>query len=505
MRTRCTPLDSIGCRGVRPRRLCALGVYRGLPPGLPAFGGGDAVHRVRTKGVRRLQRIADAGRRAALRHRVHGLQQQPAVGHDDLVGGPQVLARAVLDGAHAFAGPLVVHVDVVLAHAQKGSVLLLFGAEAPLVPAPGLGNVVGQRHGLEPLLAHGGLVDRGGEAGEEGVPVVARVVHRHMHLRDGHGLRQRNHEGLRKHVVRDPHMGQRLVQRAQGGQLQPPRLLGEGNLGPVELAHHPRHGPALAADVARARTAELLAVAAFQRGVVEEAVQVGGVRRVDAHFKGLQPVAVPQTLEHEAVRSRRDKTVERREGRRRLSLRAEPGEQRTRLLHQRIAALADALAQRAAHRLGRGFGALASDIELPAMKGAAQAVALVAAIGEVGATVRAVAVQQPEPPLGILEQHEVLAQQPHRLDRADRHRRLQRRVELVQHGHRLPVAPQQLATGGAGADLGQALVLFCFHGRVSCMGWQNINRFPPLRSGPGRCIVEPWRHLRTPFLVRGPG
>ena len=137
------------------------------------------------------------------------------------------------------------------------------------------------------------------------------------------------------------------------------------------------------------------------------------------------------------------------------------------------------------------------------MKGAAQAVAFVAAKGEVGAPVRAVAIQQTKASLGVFEQHEVLAQQANRLHGTDRHGRVQGRIELVDHGHGLPVAAKQLATRGAGSDLGQALVLFCFHGRVSCLVAQNINRFPPRRGVPERCIVEPWRHLNRPPLPAG--
>ena len=41
-----------------------------------------------------------------------------------------------------------------------------------------------------------------------------------MHLRDGHGLGQRNHKGVREQRVRHPHMGERLVDWAQGRQAQ---------------------------------------------------------------------------------------------------------------------------------------------------------------------------------------------------------------------------------------------------------------------------------------------
>ena len=51
-----------------------------------------------------------------------------------------------------------------------------------------------------------------------------------------------------------------------------------------------------------------------ERGVVEEAVQVRGVRGVDADLERLQPVAVPQALEREGVRGRGFETIERGQG-----------------------------------------------------------------------------------------------------------------------------------------------------------------------------------------------
>ena len=432
--------------------------------------GRNAVHRVGPADLVVQPGIGHARRYAALLHRVQGLQQHAPVGQDHLVGGAQVLAGAVLYGAHAFAGPLVVHVDVVFAHAQVGAVVLFFGVETPVVVAARLGHVVGQRHRGQALVAHGGFVHRAVEAGEKGVPVVVRVVHRHMHLRDGHGLRQRDHKGLRKHRVGHTHMGQRVGHFAQRGQAQ---TVGHGlkrNLGLAKLAHHPRHGPALAAHLARAGAAKLLAVAVFQRTVVEKAVQVRSVRRVNAHFQRLQPVAVPQAFEGKAVAGRGFKAVERGEGRRRAALGAEPSKQGAGFLHQRVTALANAAAQLAARRLAWCLQALAADVKFPAVKRAAQAIALVAAVSQVGAAVRAVAVQQAIAAFGVAKQHQVLPQHAHGFHRAHRHGRVQRGVKLVEQGHRLPVVAQQRAPGCAGAYPGDAFVVFGFHG-VSGGGW----------------------------------
>ena len=106
-------------------------------------------------------------RPAAGAHRLDRLQQGAPVGHDHLVGRAQVLARAVLDRAHALHRPLVVQVDVVLAHAEVGARALLLGIEAPVVVAALDRRVVGKRDAGEALGAHRLLVERRVEAGEE--------------------------------------------------------------------------------------------------------------------------------------------------------------------------------------------------------------------------------------------------------------------------------------------------------------------------------------------------
>jgi hypothetical protein len=365
-------------------------------------GGGQAIHRVGAHAVRGDFRIGHARRCATGHHRLDRLDQRAAVGHDHLVCCAQVLAGAVLNGAHALAGPLVVHVDVALAHAQVGAALLLIGAEAPVVMAAGLRDVVGQGDGLQPLVAHDLLVHWRIEAGEDGIPVVVGVVHRHVDLGDRHRLGQRNHEGAGEDRVGHPGMRDLVVDGSQRGQLQTVGHGGERNVGLVELTHHLGHRQALAVEFAQAGAAELAAVAFFQRLVVEEAVQKRRMRRVDAHLKRLQPVAVPQALEGKAVRGRRGKAVERGEGRGRHVLRPKPAKQHASLFNKRVATLLDTLAQRAARGLAGRIKALAAGVELPAMERAAQAVALVAAKGKVGATVRAIAVQQAEAPSAFL-------------------------------------------------------------------------------------------------------
>src|SRR5690606_4417692 len=130
----------------------------------------------------------------------------------------------------------------------------------------------------------------------------------------------------------------------------------------------------------------------------------------------------------------------------------------------RVAALADALAQLAAERLGRRLQAPAVGGELPSMERTAQAVALMAAEGEVRAAVRTGTVEQAPLAAGLPEEHQVLAHDPHRLDRAAGHARIQPRIELIDQGDRLPVAAQQRAAGRARSGSRDQDVLIFPHG-----------------------------------------
>ena len=193
------------------------------------------------------------------------------------------------------------------------------------------------------------------------------------------------------------------------------------------------------------------------------------MRRVDAHLERLQPVAVPQALEGKAVRGRRGKAVEAR-GRAGgdASFGPEPAEQHAGLLQQRVAALLDALAQRAAGGLGRvcpGSGRAASNFQpwkgqrrpSPSLRPKARSAPR---CGQSRSS-------RPKLPSALLEQHEVLPQQAHRLHRAHAHGRVQRGVEFIHQRHRLPVAAHQVAAGRARANAGDQFVLFGFHGGLS--------------------------------------
>ena len=90
------------------------------------------------------------------------------------------------------------------------------------------------------------------------------------------------------------------------------------------------------------------------------------------------------------------------------------------------------------------------------MEGAAQAAILQPAEGEVGAAMRAVAVDQAVAALLVAKQHQVFAEQ---FDRPDRARALQ----LVHQRRRLPVHPHQLAAGIFRPGAGDQVVRFLAH------------------------------------------
>src|SRR5215469_18804567 len=96
--------------------------------------------------------------------------------------------------------------------------------------------------------------------------------------------------------------------------------------------------------------------------------------------------------------------------------------------------------------------AAAALVHQPAVVVATDAGRLDEAVGEVGAAMRAVPVEETETSALVLVKHEILAHEAHGLDRI--------RVELARAADRHPVAAQQLSHGRARADLGEKAVLF---------------------------------------------
>src|SRR5271168_3759812 len=112
---------------------------------------------------------------------------------------------------------------------------------------------------------------------------------------------------------------------------------------------------------------------------------------IDADLERLQPVALDQSLEGERVLVRRREAIEFVK-RRRLALADEP-EQNAVLHRDRVGGLPQVLAHPRGTRFGGRLQTLAIDVEQPAMKRATQAAVLESTEGQIGAAVRAVAVE----------------------------------------------------------------------------------------------------------------
>ena len=118
-----------------------------------------------------------------------------------------------------------------------------------------------------------------------------------MPLRDRHLLAHGNDEAVREKLVGDAHMGALVVELAQRDQAQ--AIFGVLDIDDraVVFAQDLCHRHVGAGGSA----AELLAVGRRRILVLEEAMQERGVRRIDADFQRLQPVAVHVALERKDV------------------------------------------------------------------------------------------------------------------------------------------------------------------------------------------------------------
>src|ERR1700744_4117392 len=183
-------------------------------------------------------------------------------------------------------------------------------------------------------------------------------------------------------------------------------------------------------------------------------MQERGVRRIDADFQRLQPVADDMALEREGVAVGRDKTVDLRKCRRFAF--AQIGPPDAPLLDHGIGARFDSWAQRAILRPGRRHKALACGVEQPAVKGTTKSAIFQTAEGKVGTAMGAMPVDQAVAALLVAKQHQVLAEQFYRFDRA-------RSLQLVDQRRRLPVHPHQLAAGILWTGAGDQVVLFLAH------------------------------------------
>src|SRR5690349_14655300 len=128
------------------------------------------------------------------------------------------------------------------------------------------------------------------------------------------------------------------------------------------------------------------------------------MRGIDADFEHLQPIAVDMALEGEGIGIGREEAVEIGKSRR-LAL-AEIGENDPAALDRGMGAEPDAPTE---IRIGlrRRFEAVAVHVEEPAVEDAAKAAILGTTVSEIGATMRAMAVEQTKPPRFIAEEDEI--------------------------------------------------------------------------------------------------
>ena len=463
--------------GRRPRRAAPPLHVDFHPEGLPSPRRADAVHGGRTLDASRMCVVEEHERLSAGGDLLDLLPQQAAILHDGLVGGAEMFVGAILDRAHRFDRPLVVHVDVG-AHAGVGRGRLLVRIEAVIVRPVLARAIVRQLIQFETLIAHPGLVDRRRIAGEDRIPVAILVIHRHVPLRDGHLGAHRDHKSMREKLVGDADVGALLVDLAQRDQAQPVFGVFDIDDGLVVFAQDLGHRHVGAGGGA----AELLAIGSRGILVLEEAVQERGMRRIDADLERLQPVAADVALERKRIGIGCDEAVDFRK-RRRLAF-AEIRPEDSALLDHGIRALLDALAQRRVFRLGGSFQALAGHVEQPAVERAAQAAVLKPPEGKVGAAMRAMAVDQAVTPLLVTKQHQILAEQFYGLDRA-------RPLQLVDQRRRLPVHPHQFPARVLRPGPGYQVVLFlAHHGGASFCGQSSQTAIASASPCPGRSAAR---------------
>ena len=177
-------------------------------------------------------------------------------------------------------------------------------------------------------------------------------------------------------------------------------------------------------------------------------MKISGMRRIDDAFEALQPVASLQGAERLTVGFRPDEELE--VGNHRRFALAHIGPYRAAFFLHRIGLHRHGIAELAL--LGRLVDALAVHVEQPAVIEAANAAVLDSAIAEIGAAMRAVALDQAKTILVVAEQDQVFA---HDADRQG----IAARRDFFRRRDGLPIAPQELAARRAGAGARQQIVL----------------------------------------------
>src|SRR5690606_15521118 len=230
----------------------------------------------------------------------------------------------------------------------------------------------------------------------------------------------------------------------------------------------------------------LVALRALEQRVVLQpaGVQERDVAGVDAALEGLQPVALLQALGGVGLLRGHQRELELRQ--RRLAGRIpHVGPEDVADLDQRVRGELDVLAEARVVRLRGDLDALAGDVVLPAVVGAAQAALLVAAEPQRGAAVGAELVDQAVAAVAVAERDEPLRQQLE----PDRGAVVLR--ELLGDAGPYPVLPEQLPHRRARAGAGQKLVdVLAKHGTTPpSEAWTNRYTYP-IPSGLNRRHVD---------------
>ena len=182
---------------------------------------------------------------------------------------------------------------------------------------------------------------------------------------------------------------------------------------------------------------------------VHQGVQIHGMHRVDPVLRHLQPVAGKRAgIGHHLEARRLEGIVDGKLGRA-LGW-AHIGEEQSLVLLHRIGALADVLEDRGLRGLRRRLQQRAVDVVEPAVIAAADAALLDVAELQRGATMGAVLLEQAHASRLVPEQHQVLAQDPHRKRQLS---------QLRGHGDSVPEAPQVLPRRRASRHVGEFRVL----------------------------------------------
>ena len=184
--------------------------------------------------------------------------------------------------------------------------------------------------------------------------------------------------------------------------------------------------------------------------LLQVAVQPLAMDRIDRVLHDLQPVARDDAGADHANRGLDDVAVEQRELRRRQ--RAEIHEQHPGRHANRITRQRHLVFEGGAFGFVRLVDAAAGGVEHPAVIRAADTLVRGDAVGERCAAVRARLADQAEPPVPVLEEDQIFAQQTHALRPAG--------IHLARGADGVPVPPEQIAHPRPRAHLRQRGILF---------------------------------------------